>query len=64
MNCERRAGVVVAIILGALVSWCSLPAVLHAKDISIAVPSKSLVFLPLYVGVAQGHFQSEGHNHG
>ncbi len=33
---------------------------LHAKDIRIAVPGKSLVFLPLYVGVAKGHFQSEG----
>jgi len=61
VNCEWRAGVVVAIFLGALVSF-SFSAVLHAKDIRIAVPSKSLVFLPLYIGVAQRHFQSEGHN--
>src|SRR5215469_1084435 len=40
----------------------SSPAALRAKDIRIGVPSKSLVFLPLYVGVAQHHFQSEGHN--
>jgi NitT/TauT family transport system substrate-binding protein len=61
VNCERHAGVIVTIFLGALVFF-SFPMVLHAKDIRIAVPSKSLVFLPLYVGVAQRHFQSEGHN--
>jgi len=59
VNSGRRAAVVLAIALGLFVSF-SLPAGLHAKDIRIAVPGKSLVFLPLYVGVAKGHFQSGG----
>ena len=50
-----------AIVLGILLSL-SLPAVVRAKDIRIATPSKSLVFLPLYVGVTQGHFKREGFN--
>jgi NitT/TauT family transport system substrate-binding protein len=61
VNFHRRVTVARAIVLGFFVSL-SLPAVLQAKDIRIAVPGKSLVFLPLYVGVAQGHFQSEGHS--
>lgn len=61
MNSGRRASVVLAIVLGLFVSF-SLPAVVCAKDIRIAVPGKSLVFLPLYVGVAQGHIKREGFN--
>ena len=61
MNFGNRALVVPAIVLGILLSF-SLPARARAKDIRIAVPGKSLVFLPLYVGVAQGHFKREGFN--
>ncbi len=61
MNFGNRALVVLAIVLGILTSF-SLPALVRAKDIRIAVPGKSLVFLPLYVGIAQGHFKREGFN--
>jgi ABC-type nitrate/sulfonate/bicarbonate transport system substrate-binding protein len=61
VNFSNRALVVLAIFLGILLSF-SLPALVRAKDIRIAVPGKSLVFLPLYVGIAQGHFKREGFN--
>ena len=61
MNFSNRALVVLAIVLGILLSF-SLPELVRAKDIRIAVPGKSLVFLPLYVGLAQGHFKREGFN--
>jgi NitT/TauT family transport system substrate-binding protein len=48
------------LLFSASVVWFLPPA--QAKDIRISVPGKSLVFLPLYVGVAKGHFQSEGLN--
>ena len=58
MNFTNRATLVAAIVLVFLVSFSAL----HAKDIRIAVPGKSLVFLPLYVGIAQGHFKREDFN--
>ena len=61
MNLGHRVLVRLLVVIPVVLSVSS-PAALQAKDIRIGVPSKSLVFLPLYVGVAQRHFQSEGHN--
>ena len=61
LNFCNRALVHPALVLGILL-LLSLPAIVRAKDIRIAVPGKSLVFLPLYVGVTQGHFKREGVN--